>query len=142
MPDSQHFLFESSGCALGVPWSRRPICPIDPIEAKSLRPLHPALNGVESYAELLCHTALRAASPNGGNNAATLLGGQFFDSWFAPNVFSLGIAVHHMCRKTIDWLRRESEGAELQSGYALLPFRPLAFLPFPVQSDQDVVITK
>jgi hypothetical protein len=136
MPHSQYFLFEFSGRAFGVAWSRRPICPIDPIEAKSFRPLHPALNGVESHAKSPCDTALRVAATNGGNDATTLLGGQLFDSWFAPNAFPLGIAVDRTCCKPIDRPRREREGAELQSGYALLPFRPLSFLPFSVQSDQ------
>jgi len=100
MPHSQYFLFEFSGRAFGVAWSRRPICPIDPIEAKSFRPLHPALNGVESDAKSPCDTALRLAAPNGGNDATTLLGGQVFDAWSAPNAFPSGIAVDGMCCKT------------------------------------------
>ena len=90
----KHFLFDFLRGALRVARSPRPIRPIDPIEAFSLRPSNPVLNGTQRNPEATSHGTLRDFfASSGGNQTATLIGSQLFDSWITPHVFPLGIAV-------------------------------------------------
>jgi hypothetical protein len=107
----KHFSFDFLRRALRVARSPRTIRPIDAIEAFSLSPSNPVLNGTQRNPETMSHGTPRDFfASSGGNQAATLIGGQLFDSWITPHVFPLGIAVGRSPCKSPSPRRRGREG--------------------------------
>jgi len=124
--DGKHLLLAGSIGAMRPARSRRKIAPSHPSQLSSLSTPKPSLHRTQGHPKANCYGTLRNSASNRSHDLASRFGGDVFQPfeatprflrWYPTNAANPQAHPHA-------W-RRAGKGAELQSGYALLPFRPL-----------------